>query len=117
MACGRGVLPAITYLLLEFVHWLYPLDHRLALFATVEKKTLHDPKQKQERVQQQRAGYTEELPTLKAEEVIALDEMGAALNLTLLYGRSPTGERVYGAKPTGPGKRISTIGAVHGPAA
>jgi hypothetical protein len=38
MACGRGVLPAITYLLLEFVHWLYPLDHRLALFATVEKK-------------------------------------------------------------------------------
>ena len=38
--------------------------------------------------------------------------MGAALNLTLLYGRSPTEERVYGAKPTGPGKRISTIGAL-----
>jgi hypothetical protein len=28
-------LPAITHLLLEFVHWLYPLDHRLALFATI----------------------------------------------------------------------------------
>jgi hypothetical protein len=40
VACGRGVLPAITHLLLEFVHWLYPLDHRLALFATVEKNEL-----------------------------------------------------------------------------
>ena len=38
--------------------------------------------------------------------------MGAAVNLTPLYGRSPTGERVYGAKPTGPGKRISTVGAL-----
>src|SRR5438874_11663925 len=38
--------------------------------------------------------------------------MGAAMNLTPLYGRSPTGERVYGAKPTGPGKRISTVGAL-----
>ena len=41
-----------------------------------------------------------------------MDEMGAAMNLTPLYGRSPTGERVYGAKPTGPGKRISTVGAL-----
>jgi transposase len=41
-----------------------------------------------------------------------VDEMGAAVNLTPLYGRSPTGERVYGAKPTGPGKRISTVGAL-----
>ena len=38
--------------------------------------------------------------------------MGAVLNLTPLYGRSPQGERVYGAKPTGPGRRISTIGAL-----
>jgi transposase len=38
--------------------------------------------------------------------------MGAAVNLAPLYGRSPTGERVYGAKPTGPGKRVSTIGAL-----
>ena len=46
------------------------------------------------------------------EQSISLDEMGAGVNLTPLYGRSPTGERVYGAKPTGPGKRISTIGAL-----
>ena len=38
--------------------------------------------------------------------------MGAATNLTPLYGRSLSGERVYGAKPTAPGKRISTVGAL-----
>jgi hypothetical protein len=82
-----------------------------------KKKTCYDPKQKSERVQQERAAYREELPTLKAEEAIALDEMGAATNLTPLWGRSLPGERVYGAKPTAPGKRISTVGAVHGSAA
>jgi hypothetical protein len=82
-----------------------------------KKKTLYDPRPKEERVQQQRAAYTEELPTLKAEQIISLDERGAAVNLAPLYGRSPTGERVYGAKPTGPGKRVSTIGAVLGQAA
>ncbi|MGH8647408.1 MAG: hypothetical protein ACREX4_24290 [Gammaproteobacteria bacterium] len=34
------------------------------------------------------------------------------MTLTPLYGRSPTGERVYGANPTGPGKRISPVGAL-----
>jgi hypothetical protein len=82
-----------------------------------KKKTCYDPKQKSERVHQERAAYREELPTLKAEETLALDEMGAATNLTPLYGRSLPGERVYGAKPTAPGKRISTVGAVHGSAA
>jgi transposase len=38
--------------------------------------------------------------------------MGAAVKLTPLYGRSPQGERVYGAKPTAPGKRIRTLGAL-----
>jgi membrane associated rhomboid family serine protease len=38
--------------------------------------------------------------------------MGAAVNLMPLYGRSPQGERVYGAKPTAPGKRIRTLGAL-----
>jgi hypothetical protein len=38
--------------------------------------------------------------------------MGGATNLTPLYGRSLPGERVYGAKPTAPGKRISTVGAL-----
>ena len=88
-----------------------------AVKGDTKKKAFYDPKQKSERVQQERAAYREELPTLKVEQVIALDEMGAATNLTPLYGRSLPGERVYGAKPTAPGKRISTVGAVHGSAA
>jgi Transposase and inactivated derivatives len=38
--------------------------------------------------------------------------MGAALNLSLDYGRSPQGERVYGEKSVSKGQRISTIGAL-----
>ena len=38
--------------------------------------------------------------------------MGATLNLTPAYGRSVKGTRAYGEKPTSPGTRISTIGAM-----
>jgi hypothetical protein len=37
--------------------------------------------------------------------------MGAALDLTPVYGRSVKGTRAYGEKPTSPGTRISTLGA------
>jgi transposase len=43
---------------------------------------------------------------------VFLDEVGAVLNLSLGYGRSPCGERAYGEKPTTQGERISTIGAL-----
>jgi Mrr N-terminal domain len=64
--------------------WYLTPESVAAVKFDSKKKALHDPKQKEGRVQQQRADYTEELPTLKAEEVIALDERGAGLNLTLL---------------------------------
>ena len=38
--------------------------------------------------------------------------MGAALNLTPTYGRSVKGTRAFGEKPTSPGTRISTLGAM-----
>jgi transposase len=38
--------------------------------------------------------------------------MGAALNLTPTYARSVKGTRAYGEKPTSPGTRISTLGAM-----
>jgi transposase len=38
--------------------------------------------------------------------------MGAALDLTPVYGRSPKGTRAYGEKPVSPGTRISTLGAM-----
>jgi transposase len=44
--------------------------------------------------------------------VIFLDEMGAPLNLTPTYGRSMKGTRACGEKPTSPGTRVSTLGAL-----
>lgn len=38
--------------------------------------------------------------------------MGAALNLTPVYGRSRKGTRAYGEKPTSRGTRLSTLGAL-----
>lgn len=38
--------------------------------------------------------------------------MGATLNLTPTYGRSVKGTRACGEKPTSPGTRLSTIGAL-----
>lgn len=49
---------------------------------------------------------------MPAEQLIFLDEVGATLNLSLEYGRSVRGQRVYGHRPTARGQRISTIGAL-----
>ena len=38
--------------------------------------------------------------------------MGAALNLTPPFARSVKGTRAYAEKPTSPGTRISTLGAM-----
>src|SRR5512144_624539 len=77
-----------------------------------EKKQHDDPHRDSERVQQLRARYQEEIAQVPAEQLIFLDEVGATLNLTLEYGRSMRGQRVYGHKPLARGQRISTIGAL-----
>ena len=41
-----------------------------------------------------------------------MDEFGNSLNETLAFARSPKGHRAPAEKPTSPGKRISTIGAL-----
>ena len=71
-----------------------------AVKGDTKKKAFYDPKQKSERVQQERAAYREELPTLKAEEVIALDEMGG-----LRISRPCMGVRCRGSGCTGPSPR------------
>lgn len=43
-----------------------------------------------------------------------MDETGSCLDATLNYGRSPRGERVYAAKPTAPGERLSVIAVLTG---
>src|SRR5512144_1592645 len=77
-----------------------------------EKKQHYDPHRDSERVQGLRAAYREEIAQVPAEQWIFLDEVGATLNLTLDYGRSARGQRVYGHKPTARGQGISTLGAL-----
>lgn len=82
------------------------------LNLTRKKKTFQDPQRQSERVQRRWTEYQEKVSAYSAEKRIYLDEMGAALNLVLEYGRSPKGERVYGERPTSQGERISTLGAL-----
>ena len=77
-----------------------------------KKKTFYDPKRESEPVKKKREEYCEELAELDPSKLIFLDEMGAALNLTPTYGRSVKGTRACGEKPTSPGTRISTLGAM-----
>ena len=43
-----------------------------------------------------------------------MDETGSGLDATLAYGRSRCGERVYAAKPTAPGERLSVVAVLTG---
>lgn len=47
-----------------------------------------------------------------AQDLIVLDESGAHLGMTCLYGRAPGGQRVKCASPLNKGLRISMIGAI-----
>src|SRR5512144_1265428 len=63
------------------------------LWTLPKNKTFADPKRASEAVQQQRHSYHEQRAEWDPHGVIFLDERGATLNLTPLYGRSPKGTR------------------------
>ena len=89
------------------------LDRALKrLGITRKKRPSPDPQRHSERVQAERAAYVERLPTLPVGRLIAIDEMGACVDLCPLYGRSTKGQRAYGTKPTSRGARISTVGVL-----
>lgn len=46
---------------------------------------------------------------LNEKSVFILMKTGSCLNMTLLYGRSQKGERVYDKRPTSPGTRVNTV--------
>ena len=64
--------------------------------------------------QAKKDNYINQIKTIKPEDCIYLDETGSCLDATLNYGRSPRGERVYAAKPTAPGERLSVIAVLTG---
>lgn len=53
--------------------------------------------------------YISQLEGILPEDRVYLDEMGSTLNMTLDYGRSRQGERVYDDKPTAPGDTVNAV--------
>jgi len=56
--------------------------------------------------------HIEKYKKVDPNRLIFIDEMGAYLNMTLNYGHSPKGERIYIAKPFNRGMKLSVMGAI-----
>jgi transposase len=50
--------------------------------------------------------------TLRAEDIIAVDEMGAVTGMSRTYGYAPRGERARSSEPAEKGTRLNVIGAL-----
>jgi transposase len=79
------------------------------LGLTLKKKSTYDPKKDIEEIQLETEQYHQQVDDIPLDDRLYLDETGARLNMTLPYGRSPQGERVYDEKPTSPGETVSTV--------
>ncbi len=79
------------------------------LNITRKKKTFYDPNKNSDAAKVEKEHYDAQLKIIAPEKRIYLDETGSCLNMTLLYGRSQKGNRVYDEKPTSPGTSVSTV--------
>lgn len=76
-----------------------------------KKKTFHDPKKDEERVQKEREAFREKVSPIDPEKMVFLDEAGTLTHMARDYGRAPLGERAEGTKPLA-GERLNMIGAL-----
>ena len=79
------------------------------LGLTRKRKSFYDPHRDTLKSHDELEGYRTQVAKVPMEQRCYLDETGSTLNMTLPYGRSPRGERVYEAKPTAPGTRVNTL--------
>ncbi|MCT7975682.1 IS630 family transposase [Laspinema olomoucense] len=82
------------------------------LKMTVKKKSLYPNPKETERVQKLRVEFWEKIRSIKAENLVFIDEAGANLAMLRLYARALVGKRAYGSKPTKRGKNVSMIAAI-----
>lgn len=59
-----------------------------------------------------RRQFQEPLATLRAEDLIALDEMGCVTGMSRTYGDAPCGTRAISDEPTRKGTRLNVLGAL-----
>ena len=79
------------------------------LGITRKRKAFYDPHRDTLQSRAEVESYQAQIKMVPMEQRCYLDETGSTLNMTLPYGRSPCGERVYEAKPTAPGIRVNTL--------
>ena len=78
------------------------------LWASFKKKTFYDPERDTVLATEEKIIYINQLDGVNPEDRVYLDEMGCTSNLSLEYGRSPQGGRLYDASPTAPGVTVNT---------
>jgi transposase len=77
-----------------------------------KKKTKRAEEQQREDIQRDREQFEEALQTLRAADVIAVDEMGCVTGMSRTYGYARCGERAVSDELGGKGTRLSLIGAL-----
>jgi len=79
---------------------------------SAKKKSLHDSQRDTPRVKRLRREFVREIATHAVERLKFIDESGAHLGLTRLYGRAAPGERVVEATPGHSGEHYTLVSAL-----
>jgi transposase len=79
---------------------------------SLKKKTVHASEQDRPDVQQQRQEFQEKISHTTVDQLVFIDEAGAATNMTRTHGRGPQGERVVDKVPKGHWHITTMIGAI-----
>lgn len=79
------------------------------LGITRKRKTFYDPKKDTDEIKIKVEEYEKAIVAIPHEERRYLDETGSCLNMSLDYGWSLSGYRVYDGKPTSQGTHVSTV--------
>jgi len=82
------------------------------LGLTLKKKSTHAAEQDRPDVKEKRDGWFEQVADVKVNNLVFLDEFGAATNMARTHARGPKGQRVVCKTPHGHWKTISTIAAM-----
>ena len=77
-----------------------------------KKKTKRAKEQQREDINIARQQFQKEVKSLRAEDILAVDEMGCVTGMSRPYGYAPCGERVVSYEPAGKGTRLSLIGVL-----
>jgi len=80
--------------------------------ADAKKKTKRAEEQGREAIKVARQVFQEELTTLQAADIIAVDDMGCVTGMSRAYGYAACGTRAVSSEPARRGTRLSLVGAL-----